>query len=127
MSVDGRRGEGIKGKGRGELAGSCRGPGRAEVVEAVDVALQAVPIGVSGPGVGRQPVGGHVHHGLDDVAPPGGRQVVGYRSLERWIEQDQERDLRVHGGDDGVCGDALTVADDDAGDAPVAVVDPGDR
>ena len=73
--VDGRRGERVEGKRIRQQAGLRRRPRPAQVVEAVDEALQPVPVARPGVRVGREAVGGHVDQCLDDVAPPGGGQL----------------------------------------------------
>lgn len=68
--VEGRGGEGVERQRVGQQPGLGRRPAPDEVVETIDVALQAVPVAGAAALIRWEPVGGDVDEGLDDVAPP---------------------------------------------------------
>ena len=61
------------------------------------------PFPVAGPAVRvrREPARGDVDERLHDVRPPRGREVGARCGAQRWVEELEQRHLRVDGGDSG--------------------------
>ena len=99
--VDRRGRERIQRERLGEAARLRLRPRRGELVEPVDEALQPVPVAGPAVRVRREPARGDVDERLHDVGPPRGREVGARCAPQRWVEELEQRHLRVDGGDHG--------------------------
>jgi hypothetical protein len=99
-------------------------PRHGELVEPVDEALQPVPVAGPAVWVGRQLARGDVDERLHDVGTPRGREVGAGRAPQWWVEELEQRHLRLDGGDHGPCRDALAAVQHHRAHFPARRVDP---
>jgi len=133
--VPGRRERVVERRGRERVGGGRRrrepavvggGERPAERIDAVDVALQPVPVGRPRAGVGRQALDGDVDERLDAVGAVRRAQVVGGAAAQRRLGEVEQGRLGVHGAHDRVGVDALAVREDRGAGAAARGVDAHD-